>query len=95
MRVNAYTTFDLLDATVEGHGFTESAPATLNVSVPRGQPDHVRLELEVDNVELETVRPHSDSVSLSATQARTLAAELESYAADVETAASEQEGKDD
>ena len=38
MRVNAYTTFDLLDGHVEGHGFEEDAMAVLNVSAPRKDP---------------------------------------------------------
>lgn len=84
MTVNAYTTLDLLDGRAEGHGFEEEAFATLNVTSPRQDPDHVSLELELDNTELEHLPAHSDSVTLSAEQARTLAADLEEHAARVE-----------
>ncbi|MBX0295615.1 DUF6360 family protein [Haloarcula nitratireducens] len=89
MKVNAYTTFDLLDGTVEGHGFDEEALAVLNVTAPRENPDHVSLQLEMDNTQLDSVKPHADSVTLSADQARELAAELEEYAEKVEAAQSE------
>lgn len=86
MRVNAFTTLDLIEAEAEGHGFTEEAYATLNVTSPRNDPDHVTLQLELDNTELETLAPHADSVTLSAEEARTLAAELEEHAGKVEDA---------
>jgi hypothetical protein len=76
MKVNAFTTFDLLDATVEGHGFEEEAFATLNVRTAREAPEEITLELELDNTELENVPPHADRVTLSADEARTLASEL-------------------
>jgi hypothetical protein len=84
MTVNAYTTLDLLDGRAEGHGFEEEAFATLDVTSPRKEPDHVSLQLELDNTELEHLPAHADSVTLSAEQARTLAADLEEYAARVE-----------
>ena len=86
IRVNAYTTFDLLDGTATGHGFEESALAVLNVTAPRTNPDHVTLELELDNADLEELPAHADRVRLSAEQARELAAELESYADRVDAA---------
>ena len=89
MKVNAYTTFDLLDGLVEGHGFEEEALAVLNVTAPRTNPDHVELQLELDNTDIEHVEPHADTVTLSAAQARELAGELEKYAAKVEAAQSE------
>ncbi|WP_254273093.1 DUF6360 family protein [Haloarcula marina] len=89
MKVNAYTTFDLLDGEVEGHGFEEEALAVLNVTAPRKNPDHITLQLEMDNTQLESVTPHADTVTLSAEQARELAAELETYAEKVESAQSE------
>jgi hypothetical protein len=76
MKVNAFTTFDLLDASVEGHGFEEKAFATLNVRTAREAPEEITLELELDNTELESVPPHADRVTLSADEARTLASEL-------------------
>ena len=86
IRVNAYTTFDMLDGEARGHGFEESALAVLNVTAPREDPDHVTLELELDNADLEALPAHADSVTLSAAQARELAAELESYADRVDAA---------
>jgi hypothetical protein len=81
LKVNAYTTFDLLDAEAEGHGFTEEALAVLNVTTDtREDPDHVELQLELDNTDLSEVPAHADKVPLSAAQARELAAELEKYA---------------
>jgi hypothetical protein len=86
IRVNAYTTFDLLDGVATGHGFEEEAYAVLNVTAPREDPDHLTLELELDNTELTELPAHADRVTLSAAQARELAAELESYADRVEAA---------
>jgi len=80
LKVNAFTTFDLLDARVEGHGFEEEAFATLNVRTAREAPEEITLELELDNTELESVPPHADRVTLSAAEARTLADELQSAA---------------
>lgn len=89
LTVNAYTTFDLIDGRVEGHGFEEEALAVLNVTAPRTEPDHVKLQVEMDNTQLSEVEPHADEVTLSAAQARELAAELEEYAGKVEDAQSD------
>ena len=89
MKVNAFTTLDLVEARAEGHDFEESALATLNVTAPRNDPDHVSLQLELDNVELDELPPHADSVTLSPEEARTLAADLQRYADEVEAAQSE------
>ncbi|WP_138004672.1 DUF6360 family protein [Halalkalirubrum salinum] len=86
IRVNAYTTFDLLDAEAIAHDFEEEALAVLNVTAPRKNPDHVTLELELDNTQLEHLPAHADRVRLSAEQARTLAGELEKYADRVDVA---------
>jgi hypothetical protein len=81
LKVNAYTTFDLLDAEVEGHSFSEEALAVLNVTTDsREDPDQVEIQLELDNTELSAVPAHADTVVLSAAQARELASELETYA---------------
>ncbi|ACV11931.1 conserved hypothetical protein [Halorhabdus utahensis DSM 12940] len=85
LKVNAFTTFDLLEGSVEGHGFAEEAFATLNVRTARENPESVSLELELDNVELESVPPHADRVTLSAAEARELAAELEAAAKRIES----------
>ncbi len=88
MRVNAYTTLDLLEGEAEGHDFTEEAYAVLNVTSPKTNPDHVSLQIELDNTELETLQPHADTVRLSAEEARTIAADLQKHAKKVETAES-------
>ena len=81
MRVNAYTTFDLLEGRVEGHGFEESAYTVLNVSTDtREDPDAVEVQLEMDNTEVDAVEPHADTVTLTPAEAREMAAELEKYA---------------
>jgi len=91
MTVNAYTTFDLLEGRIEGHGFTEEAYTVLNVSTDtREDPDAVEVQLEMDNTEIDAVEPHADTVALSPSEAREMAAELEQYADTVE-AASESE----
>ncbi|MFC7228932.1 DUF6360 family protein [Salinirubellus salinus] len=84
MRVNAYTTLDLLDGTAEGHDFTDEAYATLNVTAPLRNPDHLTLQLELDNTQLSNLPAHADTVTLTPEQARTLAAELEEHAQTVE-----------
>jgi len=84
LAVNAYTTLDLLDGEAEGHDFTDSAYAVVNATAPRKQPDHVKLELELDNAELEHLPAHADRVRLTPEQARELAADLETYAARVQ-----------
>jgi hypothetical protein len=89
MKVTAYTTFDLLDGEIEGHGFDEEALAVLNVTSPKKNPDHVSVQLEMDNTQLDNVKPHADTVTLSADQAREMAAELEKHADKVEAAQSE------
>lgn len=84
MKVNAFTTLDLIEGEAEGHDFEEEAYAVLNVTSPRENPDHVSLQLELDNTELEHLQPHADRVRLSAEEARTLATALEKHAQKVE-----------
>ena len=85
MRVNAYTTLDLVDAEAEGHGFDEESYATVNVTSPRTDPDHVEFAVELDNTTLETLDAHADRLRLDPEQARTLAAALEDEADAVES----------
>lgn len=85
LSVNAYTTLDLLEGEAEAHEFTESAYAVVNATAPRKQPDHVKLEMELDNAELEQLPAHADRVRLTPEQARTIAADLEKYASKVES----------
>ena len=89
MTVNAFTTLDLVEARAEGHGFEEEAFATLDVTSPRTEPDHVELQLELDNTQLEELPAHAETVELTPEQAREVAAALEEHAADVEDARGE------
>jgi hypothetical protein len=86
MTVNAYTTLDLVDAVAEGHDFEEEAFATLNVTSPRKNPDHVSLQLELDNTQLTELPAHAETVTLTPDQARSIAADLETHADKVEAA---------
>ncbi|MFC4450677.1 DUF6360 family protein [Halorussus aquaticus] len=102
LKVNAYTTLDLVEARAEGHDFEESAYATLNVTAPRNDPDRVELQFELDNTSLDALPAHADRADLSPEQARALAADLEKYAerveeaqADDQTEESETTGNDD
>jgi len=85
LSVNAYTTLDLIDGEAEAHEFTESAYAVVNATAPRKRPDHIKLELELDNAELEHLPAHADRVRLTPDQARELAADLEKYASKVDS----------
>ena len=86
LKVNAYTTLDLLDATAEGHDFEEEALAVLNVTSPRKNPDRVQLQIELDNTQLESLPAHAEEITLSPDQAREVAAALEDHASQVEDA---------
>jgi hypothetical protein len=94
MTVNAYTTLDLVDAVAEGHGFEEEAFATLNVTSPRKNPDHVSLQLELDNTQLTELPAHAETVTLTPDQARQIAADLEENADKVEAAQAEDGDED-
>jgi hypothetical protein len=56
----------------------------VNVTSPRKNPDHVSLQLELDNTQLEHIDAHAETVRLSPEEARTLAADLEKHAEKVE-----------
>ncbi|SEL22001.1 DUF6360 family protein [Haloferax larsenii] len=86
LKVNAYTTLDLVDGTAKGHDFEESAFAVLNVTSPRKNPDEITLELELDGTQLESLPTHADRVTLSPEDARKVAADLEKHADRVEAA---------
>ncbi|QSG02428.1 DUF6360 family protein [Natranaeroarchaeum sulfidigenes] len=86
MKVNAYTTFDLIDATVTGHEFEEESFAVLNATSPRKNPDEVKLQLEIDNMSEEHLPAHMEELHLTPEQARTLASDLETHADKVEAA---------
>lgn len=91
MKVNAYTTLDLVDATVTGHDFEAETYGVVNATSPREDPDRVQLQFELDNMTEEHLPAHMEELSLSPEQARSLAADLEKHAAKVETADDEGE----
>jgi len=88
LRVNAYTTLDLVDGRARGHDFEAEAPGVVNVTAPREDPEHVTLEVELDNTAIDDLAAHADEIDLSPAQARTLAEALESTADRVEAAQS-------
>ena len=86
LRVNAYTTLDLVEGRARGHEFETDAPGVVNVTAPREDPEHVTLEVELDGTAIDRLSAHADEVDLSPAQARTLADALASTAERVETA---------
>lgn len=86
MRVNAYTTLDLVDATVSGHEFEADSYAVVNATSPRDSPDCVQLQIELDNMAETHVPAHMEELSLDPEQARKLADDLETHAESVEAA---------
>ncbi|GAA0718082.1 hypothetical protein J2744_002828 [Halorubrum trapanicum] len=88
IRVNAYTTLELVDGRARGHEFETDAPGVVNVTAPREDPEQVTLEVELDNTAVDDLAAHADEIDLSPAQARTLAEALESTADRVEAAKS-------
>jgi len=86
LKVNAYTTLDLIDGRAEGHDFEDEALAVCNATSSRRNPDHVKLQVELDNTELEHLPAHAEELRLTPAEARDLAADLEENAASVEEA---------
>lgn len=84
LSVNAYTTLDLVEGRAEGHGWEEEALAVCNVTTPRQNPGHVKLQIELDNTQLEHLPAHADELRLTPAEARDLAAALEAKAETVE-----------
>ena len=86
MKVNAYTTLDLVDAVVKGHDFETESLAVVNATADKEAPDCVRLQFELDNMTEEYLPAHMEAFELTPEQARTVAADLEKHAARVEEA---------
>ncbi|WP_211338321.1 DUF6360 family protein [Haloterrigena salifodinae] len=80
MKVNAYTTLDLVDAVARGQEFETEAFAVANATSDKENPDCVRLQFELDNMTEEHLPAHMEELELTADQARTLAADLEKHA---------------
>ncbi|MDG5818871.1 DUF6360 family protein [Natronococcus sp. A-GB7] len=89
MKVNAYTTLDLVDAVAKGHEFETESLAVVNATADREEPDCVRLQLELDNMTEEHLPAHMEEVQLTPDQARTIASDLEKHADRVEDATGE------
>ncbi|ELZ17412.1 MULTISPECIES: DUF6360 family protein [Natrinema] len=94
MKVNAYTTLDLVDAVVTGHDFETESLAVVNATANRDDPDCVRLQFELDNMTEAHLPAHMEALELTPEQARTLAADLEKHAARVEEAHDTQSAAD-
>lgn len=82
--VNAYTTFDYLDARAHGVGWTDEAVAVLDVDTPEGE-GTVSLKVELDPGDLIHLEHHADHVRLTPTEARALAVTLGNAADRAET----------
>ncbi|WP_171052414.1 DUF6360 family protein [Haloterrigena sp. H1] len=94
MKVNAYTTLDLVDAVVTGHDFETESLAVVNATAERDDPDCVRLQFELDNMTEDHLPAHMEELELTPAQARTIAADLENHAARVEEAHDTQSAAD-
>ena len=94
MKVNAYTTLDLVDAVVTGHDFETESLAVVNATAERDDPDCVRLQFELDNMTETHLPAHTEILELTPEQARTIAADLEKHATRVEEAHDRQSVED-
>jgi hypothetical protein len=79
MRVNAYTTLDLVDARVRTEDDEVSVLGVANATSDREHPDDVRLQFEADD-HPDGVAGHLDELALDPAQARALAGALEEHA---------------
>ncbi|ELY58274.1 hypothetical protein C492_12604 [Natronococcus jeotgali DSM 18795] len=89
MKVNAYTTLDLVDAVATGHEFETESFAVVNATADREDPDCVRLQFELDNMTEEHLPAHMEELQLTPDQAREIASDLEKHATRVEDATDE------
>jgi hypothetical protein len=94
MRVNAYTTLDLVDARVRTADDAVSVLGVANATSDREHPDVVRLQFEADD-HPDGVAGHLDELELDPAQARELAEALEEHADRVETAQCDVAAADD
>lgn len=94
LSVTAYTTLDYVEAVARGVDFEWESVGVVNATAdePEDDPDRVHLQCELDNISEEYVPKHMTDLELTADQARTLAADLETYADRVETAQSQSGG---
>jgi hypothetical protein len=95
LRVNAYTTLDLVEGRARAHEFEADAPGVVNVTAPREAPDRVTLQVELDGTAVDGLPAHAEEFALSPTQARALADALTETADRVEAAQSTLDDDDD
>jgi len=85
MKVNAYTTLDLVDANIRTADDEATVLGVANATSAREDPEHVKLQFEADD-QPEGVAAHVDELELSPEGARELASALETHADKVEAA---------
>ncbi|NGM70312.1 hypothetical protein G6M89_15055 [Natronolimnobius sp. AArcel1] len=83
--VTASTTLDYVTASATGESFDWDSIAVVNATTDRTNPDCVRLQTELDNVNETHFPQHLVELELTPSQARTLAADLEAHADHVES----------
>jgi hypothetical protein len=93
MRVNAFTTLDLVDVRVRSADESVSTLGVANVTSDRENPEVVRVQVEADDHPA-GVAAHVDELELAPEQARSLAAALESHADRVGAGSSASDGVD-
>jgi hypothetical protein len=85
MKVNAYTTLDLVDCKTRTADGEQMGLGVANATSARENPDCVRVQFEADG-QPEGVVAHVDELELTPEQARDLAGALETHADKVEAA---------
>lgn len=93
--VTGYTTLDYVDAVAKGETFQWESVGVVNATTDRDAPDRVRLQVELDNATEEFLPKHMTELELTPDQARTLAADLETYADRVENGGVEGNSEDE
>jgi len=85
MKVNAYTTLDLVDCKTRTADGETTGLGVANATSAREDPDCVRFQFEADG-QPEGVAAHVDELELAPEQARELAGALETHADRVDAA---------
>lgn len=91
MKVNAYTTLDLVDVRVRTGDDEATGLGVANATSAREDPEHVTLRFEADD-QPAGVAAHVDELELGPAAARELAADLRTHADKVEAAQGDDEG---
>jgi hypothetical protein len=84
--VTSHTTLDYVEAEVHGGDWEAEGVGVLDVHTPKGAPERVVVEFELDPTATDRVDAHADSLTLTRAQARRLRdaldAEIESDGSD-------------